>query len=144
VKIQGTIGGNRIGFIGDRLRNGDLGPSRLIPNASLYRPETDVDEAGADYLLGKAREREQAERDKIADPMYDAENKPLPWPDEDVGELMRMYIAGKTLEVISQEMGRTHAAVKQKVYALRKALLPKSKAEAASMSARNTGKKHGP
>ncbi len=148
MKIQGTLGGTtRPGANGilPPLDNGDLGANkgrRLIGAPPPPLDDTDVEELGIDVLLAKARAREKAALDAVPDPDYDpkdglGERPPEPWPDAEIGRLFRLLCRKQTIEQIAHEMGRTHAAVKQKVYAMRQMLMPKSKAEAASMSRRN-------
>lgn len=137
----------RCHIYGARLENGDRGANGGVRRRLAGAPpppldETDVPEAGADYLYAKAREREQAKLDAIPDPDYDPEDginarKAASWPDADVGMLLRLLAGRATIEQMAVAMHRTHAAVKQKVYSLRQLLALKSKAEAASMSRHN-------
>lgn len=141
MKIQGTLGGHRNGYIGAPMEQGSLGPRRLPGAPPPPMEETDVDEAGIDYLCAVAKRRERALLDAIPDPDYDEKDatnaRPSQsWSDADVGELIRRVIGGETMDSIAHGMLRTHASVKKKVMALRRAMEPKTKSQVAAMSNR--------
>jgi hypothetical protein len=119
------------------MRNGDLGPSRrLIPNASLYRPETDVEEAGIDRLLEAARRREAAARGETAGP----------WPDEDVevgryreftpyevGMIVIGVCSGRKMQDIADDIGRTIESCKNRLANIRRDIRPLTHAEVSKL-----------
>jgi len=145
VKIQGPLGGNRVGYIGARLVNGTLGP-RLPGAPPRQVDDTDVPEAGADYLLGKARYREQAKRDRIPDPeMGDSDTtERRPWSDADNWTLVKRVIEGVTMGRIAAELGRSTQAATQRLSAIRKGLerlTPSERGVKGGEAMR--GKKHG-
>jgi DNA-binding CsgD family transcriptional regulator len=122
MKINGTIGGNRVGTVGAPILNGTLGPRRLIPGAAdIYRPDGEVEISGVDILRAAAG-RKAAEMDAM---VFDYANDPenlQKWTAESIGILVLDTINGVSQEQTAHKVGVSQKSVSNKLLSLRMVL----------------------